>query len=575
MTGIIPCKPYSCQFHLALFFAIFVLYLRSKILMCSVLLKKNPYPFLLVLFWILAIAIIDPRGEFPINDDWAYSKNVHSLVVDGAFTVDGWPAMTLVSQTIYGSLACFVFGFSFTVLRCSILLLAIVATHVLFRLLEKRGANPFLAFLLSAGFCFSQLFMALSFTFMTDVFFIAIVVFALYQLLVYLEHRKKINYIGFVFFCLMAVLNRQQGLLLPLLLVFPFLYKQKLTLRGLALVAIPFVCCLLAHSGYRYLLQVFSIPHNMWAAGKLTETVSNFDIAATHKRVGDMLVLLGWLLLPLAISFWSISKHYTWRNLGIFVPVALVVYGFSFGGLHHFPTGNVSMITAVGPEVLKDIFTNYSSRYWLSDGMRLLLAVVAYLSVATLFFKLVLFCMDAFRQKKINPLNVSLWCFAGVYFVFSVFNPAYFDRYVLPLALIVLVLLVSEKISVSRFGQFVLGLFVFALFLLAVFTEKDYLNWQRTRWTALRDLEREGITAKQIDGGFEYNAWYQPGKGFYQAPDTRSWWWVDRDDYIISNGNVEGFAVKKAYSYQHFVPYVSDTVFVLQKQVSDSLREQK
>ncbi len=54
--------------------------------------------------WIIGFFVVFPIGEFPVNDDWAYSKNVYNLVVNKQFVVDEWPAMNLISQTMYGSL---------------------------------------------------------------------------------------------------------------------------------------------------------------------------------------------------------------------------------------------------------------------------------------------------------------------------------------------------------------------------------------------------------------------------------------------------------------------------------------
>jgi hypothetical protein len=55
----------------------------------------------LILLWLFALFAISPFGEFPINDDWAYAKNVQHLAVGGRFILDTFPAMNLLSQTLY------------------------------------------------------------------------------------------------------------------------------------------------------------------------------------------------------------------------------------------------------------------------------------------------------------------------------------------------------------------------------------------------------------------------------------------------------------------------------------------
>ncbi len=101
--------------------------------------KKSDY--LLLLLWLLACIIINPIGEFPINDDWAYSKNVYNLAVNHTFIVDQFPAMNLISQTIYGSVVVWIFGFSFLTLRLSILLLSICASVYFKKIIFQLSNN--------------------------------------------------------------------------------------------------------------------------------------------------------------------------------------------------------------------------------------------------------------------------------------------------------------------------------------------------------------------------------------------------------------------------------------------------
>ncbi len=546
-----------------LFYPIFALTEEEK---QTGLLKKYSYPSLLVLLWAIAVIIVDPRGEFPVNDDWAYAKNVKALVEDGKFSVDSWPAMTLVSQTIYGSAVAALFGFSFTALRCSVLFLGILASIVLFLLLKKRCGNGLISFLLAAGFCFSQLFVALSFTYMTDVFFLSFLIFALHRLVLYLEEEKKSDYLLYCLFCLIAVLNRQQGLLLPLLIAFPLLFKRRFSFRNLTLASLPFMLCLGAHFGYRYLLKLYSVSNNMWGARQMMKSVNALNVESASLQAGDIIISTGWLLFPLALLFCTSPPEFRLRRFLLFLVTALGVLLVSFGALSLFPSGNVSMISSVGPKALKDYFENIQPRYPLSEGLRWFVAGLAFFSATTIVFRTfgLKYFYAAGRDKE-PSLNVSLLFFMVVYFFFSVLNPAYFDRYVLPLALVALVLNVGGEIRINRPSILALAVVVSGIFLLSVFTEKDLMNWQRTRWAALRDLESKGVSPGEIDGGFEYNAWYKPGKGFYPDSDPRSWWWVDRDDYLIANGEYPGYKMINVYTYPHFVPYTTDTLFVLQK----------
>ena len=83
---------------------------------------KTPIHLLLIsLSYIILIVLVNPIGDFPINDDWAYARSVLSLVEDGEFHLLGWGAMTLVSQVVWGALWVKLFGFSFDVLSLRVL----------------------------------------------------------------------------------------------------------------------------------------------------------------------------------------------------------------------------------------------------------------------------------------------------------------------------------------------------------------------------------------------------------------------------------------------------------------------
>jgi len=80
---------------------------------------------MLALIWLAVVWLVDPRGEFTINDDWSYAHNVQSLYEEGKLHFSSWPAMTLIGQTIPAWFWSEMTGFSFTSLRVLTLLIAL------------------------------------------------------------------------------------------------------------------------------------------------------------------------------------------------------------------------------------------------------------------------------------------------------------------------------------------------------------------------------------------------------------------------------------------------------------------
>ncbi|RPI52238.1 MAG: hypothetical protein EHM55_16975 [Acidobacteria bacterium] len=56
---------------------------------------------ILTVAWALAIAMVNPAGNFPINDDWSYADTVRRLVEDGEFRLNPWTSMPLGTQVVW------------------------------------------------------------------------------------------------------------------------------------------------------------------------------------------------------------------------------------------------------------------------------------------------------------------------------------------------------------------------------------------------------------------------------------------------------------------------------------------
>ena len=84
------------------------------------------YLYLLILLFIAAEIIINPIGEFPLNDDWAYSRLVFNYVENGVITSTGWEGSLFYPQMYLGILLSGIFGFSFSMLRISVVIISII-----------------------------------------------------------------------------------------------------------------------------------------------------------------------------------------------------------------------------------------------------------------------------------------------------------------------------------------------------------------------------------------------------------------------------------------------------------------
>src|SRR5512137_2624379 len=80
---------------------------------------------LLASIWVASLFVVNPIGDFPLNDDWSFGLAVQRLLQTGQFHPTGWTSMPLITQALWGSLFCLPAGFSFNALRASTLLLSL------------------------------------------------------------------------------------------------------------------------------------------------------------------------------------------------------------------------------------------------------------------------------------------------------------------------------------------------------------------------------------------------------------------------------------------------------------------
>ena len=57
---------------------------------------------LITVLWIAPVFVIGLEGEFPLNDDWAYAKPVHTFFETGQLSRTEWTHMPIVTHTAIG-----------------------------------------------------------------------------------------------------------------------------------------------------------------------------------------------------------------------------------------------------------------------------------------------------------------------------------------------------------------------------------------------------------------------------------------------------------------------------------------
>ena len=171
---------------------------------------------MLAVLWLAAVVLIDPRGEFPTTDDWAYLASVRSLVETGRLNFSDWAAANFLTHYLWGALFAWPLGVSYFAVRLSTIVAALLGATALYLLLRSDRADPRVALLGAGVMLFNPLSMALSFGFMSDIGFTAAEVGAVTMLATAALSRSRARAAAGWVLALAALLNRQIGITIPL-----------------------------------------------------------------------------------------------------------------------------------------------------------------------------------------------------------------------------------------------------------------------------------------------------------------------------------------------------------------------
>ena len=405
--------------------------------------------------------------------------------------------------------------------------------------------------------------MHLSMTYMTDVFFISILIFALNALVNYNSNANFRSYLWFCFWCVIAMLCRQQALIFGLLIAPGVLKQHKKFLLKLVLVALPVFLCWLASDKYRHHLVANHIGHNIQQMHHLKDYLKDAPIDNHILQFADGLLVLGGFVFPISMFlFLQFIKQVNRKDLIILAITTIATLVFTIKAFGIYPIGNISEMFEIGPRAIKsggEIITGE----W-AKKLHILNYVLAAVSLNLMLF----FTLKKAKENTVLFTNrtakIIYFLVALIYLLFVAVSKAYFDRYVLPLFLLVLLLAVPNNADIKRTTKIITVSVLFLIYASSLIQNLDYFNWQKKRAEAINYLYSKGANHNEIDGGFEFNGWVKKNN-IYPSDPTKSWWWVVDDKYMVSAKAINGTSVDTAFIYQHYIPFQKDTVFVLSR----------
>lgn len=540
-------------------------------------LGKIPYVFA-ILFQALLIATIAPAGDFPLNDDWAYAHSVIWLIEENRIRLSNWIAMNLLPQTIIGTSASLAFGFSHSTLRITTEITSIATSLFTLYFFRSNSISSRDALFATCLLVSTPWWMAVSNSYMSDIYCMLFSIPAAHFYLKIL-HKKQKSFDLFLATALtiIAVLQRQVALVIPFafLATHIFLHRKILSRHSLKS-AIPLAHAVIAEVLYQqYLRSGPGLPEaQAMLHGRLVPmaikliTLDQGEIIWFSTNVLQLLSYLG--LATLAWGTWLGLGMENRRNLAFLLGGALFLSCFYFSAeiLPPYRANNIVDAAGIGPFTIGNGLTaspegldRNNPFFW---GVMALLAALGVSQLTVVLFR----TARELESSEKNPKSVTaVFCgtlVAGYMIPFAITD--FIDRYILYVIPFLYIWMHSlQKPAPQKALQRVAAAACMLLATTSALAAHDYFAWNRARWKMIHLAEQQlGATPRSLDGGFEYNGFYNHPKWNGNA-EGKQWWWVYDDEYQIALEKRNNYKIISKANVDTRLPSSPKEILLLQR----------
>jgi 4-amino-4-deoxy-L-arabinose transferase-like glycosyltransferase len=518
--------------------------------------------------FIASVFVIPTFAPVAVSDDWVYARSVEILIQEGRLEIIGLSVVTLVFQIAWGSLFALFFDPVFAGLRLSTVVIVFCSAIALYALCRELHVDRSRSALGTALFIFNPLAFVLTFTYMTDQQFNALLVITTFFYVRGLrlsQHGENRWLLAGAAFAALAFLVRQQGALIPFAVVLALLLSRRLTLSRqgallfIRVVGFP-VLAFIAY--YIWLYLIHGVP---FAQGLFMDAIRNAGWGGTRRLLVQLpfiqLMYIGFFILPLAIALAlalrrlvntaTVAGAALSRMIVALVMIGVVLFESDGRRMPYVP--QYLNVSGLGPPDL------VGERPWLVAN------IAPYLLVATWVCALAAI-IGAFAVARHVPsmprprrFSAGVVAMIGVWQFVGVFPPSFhflhwagsLDRYLLPL-LPIAVCLVLWSVRDIRFSLAPAWAGVVLFALLSIAGTRDYLVLQDEIWDTARFATAAGVPITRLDAGpawSGYHLYEYSVENDIEVQTPNPPWWVDLfapatdSAYVVAGAPVSGYDV--------------------------------
>ena len=522
---------------------------------------------------IVPLLLLAPLHDTPFIDDWTYAWSVETLLRGGGLQRLDWSVHGNAFQVLWGALFCLPGGFSFTALRASTWALGTSGLIALYLMLRELGIDRRDALLGTATFGANPIVFTLSFTYMTDVPFIALATWSSLAMILALRRRSEAWLAAAALGAALAVGIRAVGVVLPVAMALTLLVaagRWGRHPRRVALAVLPLAA--FAALAWWATTQVHVVTDLADVYNSPIQRVRylSYSLRALPQSTLDALgstSLLGLALSPLLLA--GIQRRQIRASLAAAAALAALLGIAGLGDTAYKPPlaeDSVWALRELGPaESLVPAYERIGAEpvTWLLVPAAVLFSGLAVAAV--------------WRRRRVQPSEVFLGLTLAGQFGLVALLWLFYDRYTLPLLVPALALVLMNQ-PVRRPAIALVGLA--ALASLSLVGMRDHLAYDRAVWLGVDSLRRLGARDSEINAGYPVNGWLQyahPEQAPRDADGRPRVPWINgsKEDplrYWVANQPVAGYRTLQEIPYRRWFGR-SGRIFVLERLRTGALPE--
>jgi hypothetical protein len=454
------------------------------------------------------LLLVAPVRTFPINDDWTSAQSI-AQILNGTYRQHDFIQTIALAHLMWGALFAFIFGLSFTTLSIANLFMSAICLLVFYLLLRNLGVEAKRSLLGVALLGFNPIYVHVSYSFLTDVTFLTLMLAAL------LCYTRGLSGYGSHWFWLgglatsASYLTRQFGILAAIAPLLYLLLARRWKWRdALAITALPALTLI----GYALWEQTQPVQLIDFAV----QTVSEGFLADPGAYVAGRSMHLVWTLFGLGIYVLPVMRLP--RRPILSLPIFALLGFFLFKSGQAYGTlvpRNGNTVDHTGYSMV-----GYNAQMVWSQPVWAFLSILS----ALLLSLYVVYCLESlWRWFRPQEGQNRTWEPGAVAYLLALMlagtivllTPTLYDRYwlgVLPLLLLPGLTPTDHSVhgqqEGSRRALALRWLLLIPIVIFSIVAQRDYMEHAAAQWSGAERLVAQGARRNQVSAGFEWEGWY-------------------------------------------------------------------